>query len=181
MDFTSLMQRRAANSTQRKKGSSGKKAKNALGIVVHTDGSCRDNPGPGGWGAVIRVPEFNLRKDICGGHPDTTNNRMELQAPIEALKFLLSRERREYRVSVYTDSQYVQKGITQWVRGWKLRGWRKGSGAVKNADLWKELDALVQGLDIDWFWVRGHNGDKYNEIADELANKGAVDAGYYKD
>lgn len=153
----------------------------AIDIVIHTDGSCRDNPGPGGWGAIVRIPEYNLRKDLSGGAADTTNNRMELQGPIEALKFLASRERREFRITLYTDSQYVQKGITQWVRGWKLRNWQKGTGPVKNADLWKELDALVQGIDIEWLWVRGHNGDKYNELADRLANQGAIDAGFYKD
>jgi len=155
--------------------------KQARKVIVHTDGSCRKNPGPGGWGACVRVPELNLRKDLMGAAAETTNNRMELQAPIEAIKFLISKPRANCTIEVYTDSQYVQKGITQWVRGWKIRGWRTGTGEVKNVDLWKELDALVQGLDIQWFWVRGHNGDKYNEVADRLADRGAVVAGYYED
>jgi ribonuclease HI len=150
-------------------------------IVVHTDGSCRKNPGPGGWGACVRVPVLGKRKDLLGAAEETTNNRMELQAPIEAIKFLRRKSRGPVRIKIYTDSQYVQKGITQWVRGWKIRGWQSSTGKVKNVDLWKELDALVQGLDIEWLWVRGHNGDKYNEVADRLANQGAVDAGYYED
>lgn len=150
-----------------------------LKVIIHTDGSCRKNPGPGGWGAILRVPELGIRKEICGGTEDTTNNRMELQAPIEALKFLRFRERRYYTVEIYTDSQYVQKGITQWVRGWKLRRWQTGTGQVKNVDLWKELDLLRTGIEVNWYWVRGHNGDEFNEIADRLANQGAIDAGVY--
>jgi len=134
---------------------------------IYTDGACKGNPGPGGWGAIL---EYDGReREIYGGEPATTNNRMELTAVIEALSSLT----RPCRVTVHTDSQYVQKGITEWIRGWKARGWRTASKEpVKNVDLWKKLDAAVGQHEIEWVWVRGHSGHDGNERADKLANKG---------
>ena len=138
-------------------------------IVIYTDGACKGNPGPGGWGALLSMGE--TEKEIFGGELGTTNNRMEMTAVIEALAAL----KRPCQITLYLDSQYVLKGITEWIEGWKARGWRTAAKApVKNVDLWQRLDALLvsSGHHIDWRWVRGHNGDPGNERADALANKG---------
>ena len=136
-------------------------------IVIYTDGACKGNPGPGGWGAVLRSGAHE--KHIHGGEKLTTNNRMEISAVIFALRSLKQRS----TVELWTDSQYVQKGVTEWLEGWKKRGWKTASkDPVKNADLWQELDALLPDHAISWHWVRGHNGHPGNELADELANKG---------
>ena len=136
-------------------------------IDIYSDGACKGNPGPGGWGALLLVGD--TRKEICGGAPDTTNNRMEMTAVIRALEQL----KQPSKVRVHTDSQYVQKGISEWMAGWKRRNWRTADGkAVKNQDLWRELDALNARHAIEWKWVRGHNGHPENERADALANQG---------
>ncbi|ASJ23687.1 ribonuclease HI [Laribacter hongkongensis] len=136
-------------------------------VEIYTDGACKGNPGPGGWGALLRCQ--GQEKELFGGAPDTTNNRMELQAVIEALRCL----KRPCDIDIYTDSQYVQKGISEWITGWKARGWRTASKApVKNADLWQMLDAEVARHRIQWHWVKGHAGHEFNERADELANRG---------
>ena len=138
-------------------------------VVIYTDGACKGNPGPGGWGAWMRWGGHE--KDLFGGDPATTNNRMELTAVIEALSAL----KRRSPVAVYTDSEYVKNGITQWIRGWKSRGWLTADKKpVKNIDLWQRLDALVASHDVEWHWVRGHTGDPGNERADALANRGAA-------
>ena len=136
-------------------------------VEIFSDGACRGNPGPGGWGALLR---FNHQeKELWGGEADTTNNRMELTAVIRALEAL----KRTSRVRLYTDSQYVQKGISQWIHEWKRRGWRTADKKpVKNADLWRSLDELAAKHDIEWHWVKGHAGHVENERADRLANKG---------
>lgn len=139
-------------------------------IEIFTDGACSGNPGPGGWGAILRSGRHE--KEIWGGEPDTTNNRMELTAVIRALELL----KRPVQVRVYTDSQYVQKGISEWIHGWKARGWKTASKApVKNVDLWQALDKATATHRLEWIWVRGHAGHAENERADELARKG-VDA-----
>ena len=136
-------------------------------IIIYTDGACKGNPGPGGWGAVLRSGEHE--KHIHGGEKLTTNNRMEISAVIFALRALKQRS----QVELWTDSQYVQKGVTEWLEGWKKRGWKTASkDPVKNADLWQELDALLPEHEISWHWVRGHDGHPGNELADALANKG---------
>ncbi|HLS17030.1 MAG TPA: ribonuclease HI [Paenalcaligenes sp.] len=136
-------------------------------VEIWTDGACKGNPGAGGWGALLKYGAHE--KEIYGGENNTTNNRMELQAVIEALTLL----KRSCTVIVHTDSQYVQKGMTEWLEGWKKRGWRTaGKQAVKNADLWKKLDILSTQHELTWKWVRGHAGDPGNERADALANKG---------
>jgi ribonuclease HI len=136
-------------------------------IHIYTDGACKGNPGPGGWGAVLSYGD--TEREMFGGEPSTTNNRMELTAVIEALAALT----RPCRVIVHTDSQYVQKGITEWINGWKARGWKTAAKEpVKNVDLWKKLDEVVRTHKIDWLWVKGHAGDVGNERADALANKG---------
>lgn len=138
-------------------------------VVIYTDGACKGNPGPGGWGAVLQAG--SAEKELFGGELNTTNNRMELQAVIEALSAL----KRPCDVTLYLDSQYVRKGITEWITGWKAKGWRTASKEpVKNAEQWQKLDALVSGAGhrIDWRWVKGHAGDPGNERADALANKG---------
>ena len=138
-------------------------------VHIHTDGACKGNPGPGGWGAVLQFGDEE--REIFGGEQSTTNNRMELTAVIEALTAL----KRRCPVVLHTDSQYVQKGITEWIHNWKARGWRTASKEpVKNVDLWKRLDALVVGHEIEWKWVKGHAGDEGNERADALANRGAA-------
>jgi ribonuclease HI len=138
-------------------------------VVIYTDGACKGNPGPGGWGALLKSGA--TEKELYGGEMGTTNNRMELMAVIQALAAL----KRPCSVILWLDSQYVLKGITEWLPGWKAKGWRTASKApVKNVELWQRLDALVQGSGhvIDWRWVRGHNGDPGNERADALANMG---------
>lgn len=136
-------------------------------VEIWTDGACKGNPGLGGWGALLRHGTYE--KSICGGEADTTNNRMELMAVIEALRVL----KRPCQVRVHTDSQYVQKGMNEWLSGWKARGWRTADKKpVKNADLWQELDKLSAQHELSWLWVRGHAGDPGNERADQLANEG---------
>ena len=138
-------------------------------ITVYVDGACKGNPGLGGWGAYIITEQAEHK--ICGGEAETTNNRMELQAAIEGVSFCPI----DARLIIWTDSNYVKQGITEWIHGWKARGWRTAAKApVKNVDLWQKLDALLvsSGHTIDWRWVRGHNGDPGNERADALANKG---------
>ncbi|HSI44175.1 MAG TPA: ribonuclease HI [Methylotenera sp.] len=136
-------------------------------VVIYADGACKGNPGPGGWGAWIRYDEHE--KELFGAEPLTTNNRMELTAVIRALEAL----KRPCKIKVYTDSVYVQKGISEWIIGWKARNWRTSDKKpVKNDDLWRELDVLVQQHQIQWIWVKGHAGDVGNERADMLANKG---------
>ena len=138
-------------------------------VVIYTDGACKGNPGPGGWGALLN--SGGTSKEIFGGELGTTNNRMEIMAVIEALSAL----KRPCHVTLHLDSEYVLKGITEWIHGWKARGWRTAAKApVKNVDLWQRLDAVVStsGHQIDWRWVRGHAGDPGNERADALANKG---------
>ena len=138
-------------------------------IEIYTDGACKGNPGPGGWGVLLKAG--GTEKELFGGEMATTNNRMELMAVIQALSAL----KRPGEVTLFLDSQYVLKGITEWLPGWKAKGWRTASKQpVKNVELWQQLDALVQqgGHRIDWRWVRGHNGDPGNERADALANRG---------
>lgn len=138
-------------------------------MEIHTDGACKGNPGPGGWGALLAYGGREM--ELCGGEPLTTNNRMEMTAVIRALQAL----KRKCRVRIYTDSTYVQKGMTEWLQGWKQRGWKTGDKKpVKNADLWQTLDALVQQHEVEWVWVKGHAGHAGNERADALANKGAA-------
>ena len=136
-------------------------------IVIYTDGACKGNPGPGGWGAWLRAGEHE--RELFGGEALTTNNRMELTAVIEALATL----ERHSEVVVYTDSEYVKNGITTWIHGWKARGWRTADKKpVKNIELWQRLDALRESHSVQWRWVRGHAGDPGNERADQLANRG---------
>ena len=136
-------------------------------VEIYSDGACRGNPGPGGWGALLRAR--GVEKELWGGEAQTTNNRMELTAVIRALEAL----KRPSRVRLYTDSQYVQKGISAWIRQWKRRGWRTADRKpVKNEDLWRRLDELAALHDVEWHWVRGHAGHAENERADRLANKG---------
>ncbi|OYY74045.1 MAG: ribonuclease HI [Gammaproteobacteria bacterium 28-57-27] len=136
-------------------------------VEIWTDGACRGNPGPGGWGAVLRAA--GQEKQLWGGENHTTNNRMELGAAIQALTAL----KRPCRVTLTTDSQYVMKGMQEWLPNWKKRGWRTaGNQAVKNADLWQQLDALCAKHEVRWAWVRGHVGHPENELADQLANRG---------
>lgn len=136
-------------------------------VELFTDGACRGNPGPGGWGALLRYGE--VEKSLYGGERETTNNRMELMAAIEALRAL----KKPSQVVLTTDSQYVRKGITEWIANWKRRNWRTANKQpVKNKDLWQALDALCQSHDIEWRWVKGHSGHRENEIADQLANRG---------
>ena len=140
-------------------------------VVIHTDGACRGNPGPGGWGAVLQAGE--QQKSLNGFDPETTNNRMELTAVIEGLRAL----RRPCRVQLVTDSKYVMQGITQWMANWKRNGWKTAARKpVKNVDLWRLLDTEVQRHDVDWRWVKGHSGNPGNELADRLANQ-AINAG----
>ena len=140
-------------------------------IEIYTDGACSGNPGPGGWGALLRVSE--IETELCGGESATTNNRMELLAVIEALQSLTG----PVEAMVYTDSRYVQKGISEWIHDWKRRGWKTASKEpVKNADLWRRLDALAAGHTIEWRWVKGHAGHPDNERADALARTGLEQA-----
>jgi ribonuclease HI len=136
-------------------------------VVIHTDGACRGNPGPGGWGAVLRYG--SKVKELWGGAAETTNNRMELTAVISSLHALT----RPSRVRVFTDSSYVQQGISKWIHGWKKNGWKTGAKEpVKNVDLWQALDKLAALHEVEWCWVKGHAGDEGNERADALANRG---------
>jgi len=136
-------------------------------VEIFTDGACSGNPGPGGWGAILRSGPHE--KEIWGGEPQTTNNRMELLAVIRALELL----KRPVAARVHTDSQYVQKGISEWIHGWKARGWKTAAREpVKNADLWRELDAAASRHKVSWIWVRGHAGHVENERADALARRG---------
>lgn len=138
-----------------------------MSIEIFTDGACSGNPGPGGWGAIVRTGD--QEREMCGGELATTNNRMEMMAVIEALQSLA----RPITARVYTDSQYVQKGISEWIHGWKRRGWQTADKKpVKNVDLWQRLDALAAGNNIEWCWVRGHDGHVENERADVLARRG---------
>ncbi|HIG67863.1 MAG TPA: ribonuclease HI [Porticoccaceae bacterium] len=136
-------------------------------VEIFTDGACRGNPGPGGWGALLRFGDDE--KELCGGEAETTNNRMELMAVIQALSAL----KRPCDVVLTSDSTYVLKGIQEWMPSWKKRGWKTAAKKpVKNVDLWKLLDDAIQGHTIDWQWVKGHSGHAENEIADQLANRG---------
>ncbi|KAA3627195.1 MAG: ribonuclease HI [Proteobacteria bacterium] len=136
-------------------------------IELYTDGACRGNPGPGGWGAVLRLNQHE--KELYGGESETTNNRMELMAAIAGLEAL----KRPCQVHITTDSQYVMKGITEWLANWKRRGWKTAAKQpVKNVDLWQRLDAALAPHQVTWEWVRGHTGHPENERADALANRG---------
>jgi ribonuclease HI len=136
-------------------------------IEIYTDGACRGNPGPGGWGVLFINDGFE--KTLYGGDENTTNNRMELTAAINAL----SEVKEKSHVTLYTDSKYVMDGINKWIPNWKKREWKTAANKpVKNKDLWQKLDDQVNRLTIDWFWVKGHDGNRGNEIADKLANKG---------
>ena len=138
-------------------------------VDIYTDGACKGNPGPGGWGALLK--SAGAHKELCGGELGTTNNRMEMLAVIEALAAL----KRPCQVTLHVDSQYVLKGVNEWLPGWKAKGWKTASKEpVKNVDLWQRLDALVNsaGHHIEWRWVRGHTGNPGNERADQLANQG---------
>ena len=133
-------------------------------VIVHTDGACSGNPGPGGWGAILSYGEHE--KELKGGEPHTTNNRMELMAAISALEAL----KRPSTVEMHTDSQYVQQGISQWITKWKRNGWKTADKKpVKNVDLWQRLDAAMQQHNVKWHWVKGHAGHELNERADRLA------------
>ena len=132
-------------------------------VLVYCDGACSNNPGVGGWGAVL-IWEGRT-KEIYGAVSETTNNRMELTAAIEGLKAVT----RDFRITVYTDSTYLKEGITNWIHRWKQSNWKNGK--IKNIDLWEKLDSLTSEMDVDWIWVRGHSGDTYNELADKLAKK----------
>lgn len=136
-------------------------------IEIYTDGACKGNPGPGGWGALLLSGEH--RKELFGGELDTTNNKMELQAAIEGLRAL----KRPSKVRLFTDSQYVKNGIETWIHGWKKNNWKTSAKKpVKNADLWRALDAMCQSHEVEWRWVKGHSNHTENDIADALANKG---------
>jgi len=136
-------------------------------VNIYTDGACKGNPGPGGWGVFFQYKD--QQKELCGGEPSTTNNRMELMAAIKALETL----NQTCHVKLHTDSKYVLQGITEWMSNWKLRGWKTANKqAVKNEDLWRRLDTAIQRHSIEWLWIKGHAGDPGNERADTLANQG---------
>ena len=136
-------------------------------VAIFTDGACSGNPGPGGWGVILRWRDN--QRELYGGEPDTTNNRMELMAAIQALETL----KRPVRASLHTDSTYVRDGITQWIHNWKKKGWKTANRKpVKNVDLWQRLDAALARHDVEWRWIRGHTGHPENERADELARQG---------
>ncbi len=134
-------------------------------VVIYTDGACKPNPGPGGWAALLRFGD--QEKELVGSDPQTTNNRMELTAAIQALSVL----KRSCSVDLYTDSEYLRRGITEWLPGWRRRGWQRKDGALKNADLWQELDACISQHQVSWHWVRGHFGNEDNERVDHLARQ----------
>ena len=139
-------------------------------VVIHTDGACSGNPGPGGWGAVLHYG--SSEKELWGGELATTNNRMELMAAIQALEAL----KRPCRVELHTDSQYVRNGIREWIHSWKARGWKTADRKpVKNEDLWKRLDAARLRHEVEWHWIKGHAGHEFNERADELARQGMAE------
>lgn len=141
-------------------------------VRIYTDGACKGNPGPGGWGALLQAGDHE--QELFGGEAHTTNNRMELTAVIRSLEAL----KRRCVIDLYTDSQYVQLGVTEWMAGWKRRGWRTADKKpVKNVDLWELLDGLLPAHEIRWHWVRGHNGHPENERADVLANRGVASLG----
>ncbi|WP_174624862.1 ribonuclease HI [Candidatus Methylobacter favarea] len=136
-------------------------------VIIYIDGACRGNPGPGGWGVILNYK--NKTKELYGGERHTTNNRMELMAAIQALETL----KKPCSVQIHTDSQYVRQGITEWISNWKARGWKNAAKRpVKNDDLWRRLDIAIKPHTIEWLWVKGHSGDKGNERADALANRG---------
>ena len=136
-------------------------------VDIYTDGACRGNPGPGGWGALLI--HNDVKKTIYGGEKDTTNNRMEMTAVIEALKLIKS----DCEISLYTDSKYVMDGVNKWLSGWKQKGWKTSNKKpVKNQDLWESIDECITKHNIEWHWVKGHTGNPGNELADELANRG---------
>jgi ribonuclease HI len=136
-------------------------------VIIYTDGACRGNPGPGGWGAILISGSHE--RELCGGELSTTNNRMELKAAIEALRAL----KRPCKVELHTDSQYLRTGISEWLAGWKAKGWRTAAKTpVKNEDLWRALDEARLRHEVDWRWVKGHSGHELNERADALARKG---------
>jgi ribonuclease HI len=136
-------------------------------VEIFTDGACKGNPGPGGWGVLMRYGE--VEKELCGGESNTTNNRMEMMAVISGLEAL----KRNTKVRVILDSQYVQKGMNEWIQGWKARGWKTAAKQpVKNVDLWQRLDLAVARHEVQWQWVKGHAGHEGNERADQLANRG---------
>ncbi|QJD71192.1 ribonuclease HI [Marinobacterium sp. LSUCC0821] len=136
-------------------------------VTIYTDGACKGNPGAGGWGAILKYGD--AEKELWGGEPETTNNRMELMAAIAALECL----KRGSDVVLYTDSQYLRQGITEWIFGWKKKNWRSSTGKpVKNVELWQRLDKAAEPHKIEWRWVKGHSGDPGNERADQLANRG---------
>ena len=140
-------------------------------VEIYTDGACKGNPGPGGWGCILRFK--GTEKELYGGENPTTNNRMEMMAVLSGLNALT----RPCAVAVYTDSEYVKKGMTEWLRGWKARGWKTADKKpVKNDDLWKALDEAAGRHRVTWHWVRGHNGHPENERADELARRGSKEA-----
>jgi ribonuclease HI len=139
-------------------------------VTIYTDGACKGNPGPGGWGAWLRAGTHE--KELWGGEPLTTNNRMELTAVIQALSALKGRS----EVEIFVDSEYVKNGISTWIHNWKRKGWRTADNKpVKNVDLWQQLDAAVQAHAVQWRWVKGHSGDPGNERADALANRGVLE------
>jgi ribonuclease HI len=139
-------------------------------VEIHTDGACSGNPGPGGWGAVLSYD--GKTRELCGGEADTTNNRMELMAAIQALEALT----RSVKARLYTDSTYVKDGITKWMVKWKANGWKTAARKpVKNIDLWQRLEAALAGHEVEWHWVKGHAGDPGNEHADALANQGMAE------
>jgi len=140
-------------------------------VEMFTDGACSGNPGPGGWGCILRWK--GQEKELCGGEPGTTNNRMEMMAVLQGLNSL----KRTCLIDLYTDSQYVQKGVTEWLRGWKFRGWKTADNKpVKNEDLWRAMDEACARHKITWHWVKGHAGHPENERADALARKGLLEA-----
>lgn len=132
-------------------------------VTIYTDGACEPNPGPGGWGALLRFGEHE--KELCGREAKTTNNRMELTAALRALQAL----KKPCRVTLYTDSEYLRRGITEWLPGWRRRNWKRKDGELKNVDLWQALDVAMQPHTIEWRWVRGHAGNPDNERVDRLA------------